>query len=157
MTRRSITRSLLITAIVLAFCAAPIWAVPTASVGFDQATQSVKVSITGGADTTYVAHVHGSGCLDTTTQSVNLLGAADSGSVVIVCADPSSSGQVEIAFCLGEACFDTKYLTVICGSNCIISEAGHVPALSEWGLVLLILLIAASAIWVARRKRVPAR
>lgn len=157
MSRCSITRFLLATAIVLVICAAPIWAVPTASVAFDQATQSVKVSITGGDDTTYVAHVRGSGCIDTTTQSVSLHGAADSGSVAIVCVDSSSSGQVEIAFCLEQACFDTKYLTVICGSNCIISEAGRVPALSKWGLVLLILLIAASAVWLTRRKRVTAR
>jgi hypothetical protein len=157
MTRRSITRSLLVTALVLVFCAAPIWAaVPTASVTFDQANQSVKVSIAGGDDTIYVAHVSGSGCIDTTMQSVNLQGPADSDSVTIFCTDSSSSGQVEIAFCKGEACFDTKYLTVICGSNCVISEAGHVPALSEWGLILLILLIAASAIWVIRRRRVPA-
>jgi hypothetical protein len=156
MTTRSFSGVIMAVAVVLVLSVASAQA-QTTSAEFDQATQTIKVSISGGSATTYTVHVRGSGCIDTLPQTVNLDGPADEGSVSIACVGGASSGQAEIAFCIGELCFDTKYIQLICSPECVISEAGRVPALGEWGLFVLILLIAASAVWMIRKRRIPAR
>jgi hypothetical protein len=156
MTRRTLS-GLILAAAMLVLCSQAAFALPETSAYFDQATQQVNFSITGGdVGTTYTIHVAPTGCVDTAAGgTVDLVGPDASGSVILNCLTPNSSGGVAVSFCMDVVCFDTKELGFNCRSNCGIYSSGPLPALSHWGMASLIVLLIGTAIWVVRRKKVP--
>jgi hypothetical protein len=156
MTRRAFFTFVLAAVAVLAFFAQPVLAQTQTSAEFDAATQTIKFSISNAADTTYDIHITKTGCVAEPEETVYLMGPEDSGSTALVCIDTSAAGQVTLAFCRGLNCFETRIINVVCNEDCEIYTPGAIPALSKWGMLVLLLLIVSTAVWMLRRKRVTA-
>jgi len=55
---------------------------------------------------------------------------------------------------LAKASSDADYPPGACSGSATLFPGGKVPSLSDWGAIILMLVLAASAIWLLRRRRV---
>lgn len=157
MTRRTIVASFFAIMAALVLFAQPALALPDTRAVYDPSTQSIKLGISGGdQDFEYTIHLAAFGCIDVTLDSLYLIGPEDSASVVVTCQEADSSGRVLISYCTDGPCFDTRVIYFTCRENCDVYSAGSIPALSEWGIIALVLLMVSSAVWIFRKKRVTA-
>jgi hypothetical protein len=138
---RTITTSLLAAVAVLVIFSQPALALPETHIAFDPSDQTVKVGISGGDAITYTIEVIPSGCVDTVAGTIDLIGPDDSGSVSLVCVGEDTNGKAQAAYCVGENCFDTKQVILVCRADCDLLEAGQLPALNKWSMLVLALVI----------------
>jgi len=156
---RNVITFLLAAMLLLLISFVPASALPETSVSFDEVNQEVMVSITDGNDGTVYTVKAGpaaGACVDSIpgSGSIDLTGPDASGAIPVECIIAGGEGVIIVNFCMDINCFDTKYLVAVCDDDCNISaKAEGVPALTNWGIAVLVLFLIGTTAWVVRRRR----
>ncbi len=149
---------ILLTALVV-LCAQPAAADPMAetfNVSYDAAFKEIDYSLKGGDDgQTYEVTAVGTGCIEVTEAAPDLTGPTDNDDVSISCISPSGTGSVTLKFYKGPVSNNILLFTVTlnfkCDKDCnILAMSGTGPTLSSWGMIILLMLLLASGVWIAR-------
>ncbi|MFH1373322.1 MAG: hypothetical protein ABII79_05985 [bacterium] len=124
----------------------------TATCEFNETTQSLDYSISGGgAGLIYhisIVDEHGCVYLDAAPE---LTGPDDAASVAMNCEGGGTAG-LKVEICQGVLCFAQYQFRFVCDPSCQIRALGAVPSHSDWSLAgLMLLLLGGGAVVLYRR------
>lgn len=139
--------------------AVPLSAAEVITVVFNDATDYLVYSLTGGdAGQKYPVTGVASGCVSISPAIPDtLVGATDKDSVKVNCITPNSSGTIALAFYKGSVSpANEKHVESYafqCGAACQVT--GYpIPTLSEWALIVFaVVLVALLTYYIVRRRR----
>ena len=125
---------------------------------FDEATQQLRYSITGGqAGVKYSVEVKmETGCSYLPTPPDTLVGPTDSDTANVSCETPGGTGALRIDICQGAVCFVTYNFRFVCNGSCHVRELGGVPSYSQWSLAAILAILLTAGVVILRRRRVKA-
>ncbi len=124
----------------------------TTTCEFNETTQQLDYSISGGqagAEYTLSAVVI-QGCVDIGTPPP-LSGPSDAKSVDVLCQDNRFNGFLKVEICQQSLCFATYDLYLYCDESCVVHERDAVPTTGPLGLAFLILFLTGVGVVLGRR------
>ncbi len=159
MTSRNAFRVMIVAVLASILVAVPLSAAEDITVVFNDATDYLVYSLTGGdAGQAYVVTGTASGCVTITpVDPPDLVGATDKDSVKVNCASPNGTGTVALAFYKGSVSPANEKAVASyafqCGAACQVT--GYpIPTLSEWALIVFaVVLVALLTYYIVRRRR----
>lgn len=159
MTSKVMYRVLILALLAAVVLTAPASAAEVITVIFNDATDYLVYSLTGGdAGQAYIVTGAASGCVTMPPgDPPDLVGAVDKDSVKVNCASPNGTGTIALAFYKGSVSpaneKHAESYAFQCGASCQVS--GYpIPTLSEWALIALaVLLVGLLTYYIVRRRR----
>jgi hypothetical protein len=119
---------------------------------FDEVTQSIECTISGGNVKNYDIKTYPAGCVDDPASIPQLTGPEDTQSFTLSCIQANGLGTLRVEICDDILCYDTFELYFRCDGTCEITQIyTSVPSGTNWTLISIVFIILLSGIFVTYR------
>jgi hypothetical protein len=119
---------------------------------YNPTLERLEYGISGGTGT-YTITTNVTGCVGLSGAAPSLTGPVDEDFVGVVCNTSNSTGTITLQICQGQVCFSSYQFRFACTQTCEVSQLqGAAPGLELFGIVALILILAAAGALTMRRQ-----